>query len=55
MSIIVRKVFATVVATLILKRGEGCFLLLLFVDVISNCRFVLYPFLGLLCIEGMLH
>ena len=65
LSINVRNVFATFVATLMLKGGLNhvifrflvlFFSLLLSVHVLSNCRFVLYPFfLGLLCMGGMLH
>ena len=53
LSINVRNVFATFVATLMLKGGLNhvifCFLVLFFslflsVHVLSNCRFVLYPF-----------
>ena len=53
LSINVRKVFATFVATLMLKGGlnqvifrslELFFSLFLSVHVLSNCRFVLYPF-----------
>ena len=53
MSINERKVFATFVATLMLKGGFNqdilCFVVLFFslvlsVHVLSNCKFVLYPF-----------
>ena len=54
LSINERNVFATFVATFMLKGGLNLvmfrflvlfFSLLLFVNVLSNCRFVLYPFL----------
>ena len=49
MSVDIRKVFATFVAILIFHS-------FVLVDVISNCRLVLYPFfLGLLFMEGILH
>ena len=53
LSINERNVFATFVATLMLKGGLNqvifrflvlFFSLLLFVHVLSNCRFVMYPF-----------
>ena len=65
LSINVRNVFATFVATLMLEGGLYqvifrflvlFFSLLLSVHFLSNCRFVLYPFfLGLLCMVGMFH
>ena len=55
--------FRNIVVTLMLEEGGGFeqfsgffFTIVVLVDVLSNGRFVLNPFiLGLLCMEGMLH